>query len=137
MRKYVEENGLNVFFSGDNNYIEKVAEKVVALKDDPKNYLNKPDQITGLTRLAMYQPVFYCGMALLRTRSINEFFALILRKMIVVQWPSFWTRMIRHRTRPGWTPKESLYDVWQASPPGWFLRDPVPICASSIRLNPV
>ena len=66
LEKYVEKNHLNMFFSGDNNYIEKVAEKVVALRDDPKNYLNKPDQITGLTRLAMYQPVFYCGMAVLR-----------------------------------------------------------------------
>lgn len=38
-----------------------MAEKAVELKDDPRNHLREPEQIKGLVKMALYQPVFYCG----------------------------------------------------------------------------
>ncbi|KAI0389630.1 hypothetical protein F5Y17DRAFT_113296 [Xylariaceae sp. FL0594] len=58
--QYVTDFDLGQFFSEGNDYIQKVAEKAVALKDDPNNHLKKPEQVRGLVQLALYQPVFYC-----------------------------------------------------------------------------
>ncbi|RAK93223.1 hypothetical protein BO79DRAFT_250919 [Aspergillus costaricaensis CBS 115574] len=44
----------------NESYLREVAKKAVQLKNDPKNHLNNPDQITTLTQLALYQPVLYC-----------------------------------------------------------------------------
>lgn len=52
---------LSSFFAPGNDFFQKVAEKAVELKDDPKNHLKAPDQISDLTRLALYQPILYCG----------------------------------------------------------------------------
>jgi hypothetical protein len=41
--------------------VQQVAEKAVHLKDDPNNHLNKPEQVNGLIKLALFQPIFYCG----------------------------------------------------------------------------
>lgn len=52
---------LSAFFAPGNDFFQKVAEKAVELKDDPNNHLKTPDQIKDLTRLALYQPILYCG----------------------------------------------------------------------------
>jgi hypothetical protein len=67
INKYVEDSDLGQFFSPGNDFLQKVAEKAVELKDDPNNHLKKPEQVNGLVKLALYQPVFYCG-ALTPTR---------------------------------------------------------------------
>jgi hypothetical protein len=59
--QYVKDSDLGQFFAPGNDYLNKVAEKAIELKDDPRNHLKKPEQIKGLVRLALYQPVFYCG----------------------------------------------------------------------------
>lgn len=58
---YVRDSDLGQFFPPGNDYLQKVAEKAVELKDDPRNHLREPEQIKGLVRMALYQPVFYCG----------------------------------------------------------------------------
>ncbi|CAG9949194.1 unnamed protein product, partial [Clonostachys rosea f. rosea IK726] len=58
--QYVKDSDLGQFFAPGNDYLNKVAEKAIELKDDPRNHLKKPEQIKGLVRLALYQPVFYC-----------------------------------------------------------------------------
>ncbi|UPK92113.1 hypothetical protein LCI18_003048 [Fusarium solani-melongenae] len=57
---YVRDSDLGQFFPPGSDYLQKVAEKAVELKDDPKNHLKEPEQIKGLVRMALYQPVFYC-----------------------------------------------------------------------------
>lgn len=61
MSKYVEDSGLGEFFKGNSKFLQQVAEKAVELKKDPTNLLNTDAQIKDLTRLALYQPVLYCG----------------------------------------------------------------------------
>ncbi|GKZ78159.1 hypothetical protein AnigIFM56816_001545 [Aspergillus niger] len=59
----VKQSNLSGYASQLNDsYLREVAKKAVQLKNDPKNHLNNPDQITTLTQLAIYQPVLYCGM---------------------------------------------------------------------------
>ncbi|CRG87127.1 Ankyrin repeat domain-containing protein 17 [Talaromyces islandicus] len=59
VNNYVEEAGLEKFFSPDSRFLKTVAEKAAKLKDDPRNRL-EPDKIKDLTRVALYQPVLYC-----------------------------------------------------------------------------
>lgn len=54
--------GLDKFFSPDDPYVKDIAKKAAQLKDDPNNLLNSPTQIDGLAKLALYQPILYCGM---------------------------------------------------------------------------
>ncbi|KAL3261460.1 hypothetical protein ABHI18_003775 [Aspergillus niger] len=57
----VKQSNLSGYASQLNDsYLREVAKKAVQLKNDPKNHLNSPDQITTLTQLALYQPVLYC-----------------------------------------------------------------------------
>ncbi|KAI1376962.1 hypothetical protein F4677DRAFT_416929 [Hypoxylon crocopeplum] len=39
----------------------KLVENVVDLRVDPNNHLNKPEEILGLVKLGLYQPIFYYG----------------------------------------------------------------------------
>ncbi|GLA42807.1 hypothetical protein AnigIFM63309_011540 [Aspergillus niger] len=53
----VKQSNLSGYASQLNDsYLREVAKKAVQLKNDPKNHLNNPDQITTLTQLALYQP---------------------------------------------------------------------------------
>lgn len=58
---YVAKSGLDKFFPPGDKYIDELAAKAVKLKDDPSNPLSEGDEIQGLTNLALYQPVLYCG----------------------------------------------------------------------------
>ncbi|KLP09281.1 related to ankyrin repeat protein [Fusarium fujikuroi] len=60
VEKYVEDSDLGQFFAPGNDYLQKVAEKAVELKDDKSNHLKDPEQVKGLVKLALYQPIFYC-----------------------------------------------------------------------------
>ena len=62
----VHESGLGKLYPPDHPYLHEVAARAVKLKDDPNNPLNSPEQIGTLTRLALYQPVLYCGMCRLK-----------------------------------------------------------------------
>ncbi|KAK5630436.1 hypothetical protein RRF57_006151 [Xylaria bambusicola] len=53
--------GLERFFPPGDPYVQQVAEKAAELKNDPNNLLNSPAQIDALAKLALYQPVLYCG----------------------------------------------------------------------------
>ncbi|GAP91254.1 putative ankyrin repeat protein [Rosellinia necatrix] len=56
----VKRGGLERFFPPGDPYLQQVAEKAFKLKNDPKNLLNKPKQVDGLAKLALYQPILYC-----------------------------------------------------------------------------
>lgn len=56
----VKKEGLDRFFPPGNTFMDEVAAKAEALKNDPKNLLNSPTQLRGLATLALYQPVIYC-----------------------------------------------------------------------------
>jgi hypothetical protein len=57
MRDYIDETNLSRFFPPGNQFLEQVVEKAVELDAYPNNNLDVRD----LTRLALYQPVLYCG----------------------------------------------------------------------------
>ncbi|KAH7180444.1 hypothetical protein DER46DRAFT_693524 [Fusarium sp. MPI-SDFR-AT-0072] len=60
VERYVQDSDLEQFFAPGNDYLQKVAEKAIELKDDPRNHLKEPEQMKGLVKLALYQPIFYC-----------------------------------------------------------------------------
>ncbi|RBQ65262.1 hypothetical protein FVER14953_00245 [Fusarium verticillioides] len=60
VEKYVEDSDLGQFFAPGNPYLQKVAEKAIELQNDPRNHLKEPEQMKGLVKLALYQPIFYC-----------------------------------------------------------------------------
>ncbi|KAI0102605.1 hypothetical protein GGR51DRAFT_527057 [Nemania sp. FL0031] len=60
VEQYVKDYNLGHFFSTGSKYLQDVAEKAVHLKDDPNNHLKKPEQIDGLVKLALFQPIFFC-----------------------------------------------------------------------------
>lgn len=59
--KYVTDSGLGQFFGSNPRFLQEVPEKATRLRKDPNNNLTREDQIRDLTRLALYQPVLYCG----------------------------------------------------------------------------
>lgn len=57
MHKYIKKAHLDQFFK-DDKFLDHVVTKAVELEADPKTTVDVRD----LTRLALYQPVLYCGM---------------------------------------------------------------------------
>ncbi|PKS05285.1 hypothetical protein jhhlp_008657 [Lomentospora prolificans] len=57
----IQKSGLDDFYKPGDKFLERVAAKAEKLKDDPNNSLKRPDEIKSLVRLALYQPVLYCG----------------------------------------------------------------------------
>ncbi|KAI0918884.1 hypothetical protein AcV5_001948 [Taiwanofungus camphoratus] len=57
---YVAESGLDKFFAPGDPFLQTLAEKASALRDDPTTSLGSPENIKRLTRLSLYQPVIYC-----------------------------------------------------------------------------
>ncbi|ETW77755.1 hypothetical protein HETIRDRAFT_11852, partial [Heterobasidion irregulare TC 32-1] len=60
LNTYVKDSGLEKFFARDDPFLQTLAEKAAALRDDSTTFLGKPDNIKHLTRLSLYQPVIYC-----------------------------------------------------------------------------
>lgn len=53
--------GLGRFYPPGDPYPQQVADKAFALKNDPTNLLNQPRQVDAMAKLALYQPILYCG----------------------------------------------------------------------------
>ncbi|KAJ4325819.1 hypothetical protein N0V84_003368 [Fusarium piperis] len=60
IEEYVNNHNLGQFFPPGDDYVQKVAEKAVELKENPKNNFGEPGQIETLFKLALHQPIFYC-----------------------------------------------------------------------------
>lgn len=58
MHNYIKDAHLDQFFK-DDKFLNHVITKAVDMEADPKTTVNVRD----LTRLALYQPVLYCGMS--------------------------------------------------------------------------
>lgn len=58
MNNYIKDAHLEKFFK-DDKFLNNVITKAVDMEEDPKTKVNVRD----LTRLALYQPVLYCGMS--------------------------------------------------------------------------
>jgi len=48
------------FFSPNDPFLSKLAEKANALRDDHTTDLGKPENIKHITRLSLYNPIIYC-----------------------------------------------------------------------------
>ncbi|KAK1253440.1 hypothetical protein MKX07_001517 [Trichoderma sp. CBMAI-0711] len=60
MTKFIEDTGLGYFFAKDDKFLEDVATKAVELEGREDEVLNSKKDIQDITKLALYQPVFYC-----------------------------------------------------------------------------
>ncbi|PTB69528.1 hypothetical protein BBK36DRAFT_1111674 [Trichoderma citrinoviride] len=61
MMKFINETGLGYFFEEGNKFLEDVANKAAELEGREGEVLNTKEAIQDITKLALYQPVFYCG----------------------------------------------------------------------------
>ncbi|KAF7796414.1 hypothetical protein EIP86_007591 [Pleurotus ostreatoroseus] len=64
MDTFVSESGLDKFFAPGDRFLQTLAEKAVALRNDPTTNLGSPENIKRLTRLSLYQTVIYCDDSL-------------------------------------------------------------------------
>ncbi|KAJ3559589.1 hypothetical protein NM688_g263 [Phlebia brevispora] len=60
LNNFVEESGLDKFFAPGDRFLQNLAEKATALRNDPTTNLGTTENIRRLTRLSLYQPVIYC-----------------------------------------------------------------------------
>ncbi|OTA06252.1 Ankyrin [Trichoderma parareesei] len=60
MTKFIDDTGLGCFFAEDDKFLEDVAMKAVELENREDEVLNSKKDIQDITKLALYQPVFYC-----------------------------------------------------------------------------
>ncbi|OAT14499.1 hypothetical protein BDBG_18058 [Blastomyces gilchristii SLH14081] len=60
LNRTINNDGLGRFFPPGDTYVNEVAEKAAALRNDPNNRLNSPSQIQGLTTVALYKTILYC-----------------------------------------------------------------------------
>lgn len=61
MMKFISETGLGFFFEEGDQFLEDVAKKAAELEGKVDEVLNSKEDIQDVTKLALYQPVFYCG----------------------------------------------------------------------------
>lgn len=60
--EFVGSMGLGEFFPPDSPFIIDLGEKAAALIKDETATLNSPEEVSDLTKLALYDTVIYCGM---------------------------------------------------------------------------
>ncbi|KAL7945514.1 hypothetical protein V8C42DRAFT_345114 [Trichoderma barbatum] len=60
MMKFISDSGLDDFFPEGDDFLQTIAKKAVELQDNPENLLNEDEDIQDITKLSLYQPVFYC-----------------------------------------------------------------------------
>lgn len=59
INRYIKKAHLDQFFRKEQgDFLDRVVKKAVELKDNPKSNAHPSD----LIRLALFQPVLYCGM---------------------------------------------------------------------------
>ncbi|KAJ3553690.1 hypothetical protein NM688_g3480 [Phlebia brevispora] len=57
---YIGDSGLQTFFPPGSRFLQTLAEKAAALRNDPTTTLGSEENIKRLTRLSLYHPVIYC-----------------------------------------------------------------------------
>ncbi|KAL7805529.1 hypothetical protein V8C44DRAFT_340421 [Trichoderma aethiopicum] len=60
MMQFISETGLGFFFEEGDQFLEDVAKKAAELEGKVDEVLNSKEDIQDVTKLALYQPVFYC-----------------------------------------------------------------------------
>ncbi|KAK4066973.1 uncharacterized protein Triagg1_7973 [Trichoderma aggressivum f. europaeum] len=60
MMQFISDTGLDYFFEEDDLLLKTIASKAVELQGKEDNLLKKDKDIQDITKLALYQPVFYC-----------------------------------------------------------------------------
>ncbi|KAF4615559.1 hypothetical protein D9613_013008 [Agrocybe pediades] len=60
INNFVNDTGLARFYTKKPDFIQALAEKASALRDNPNTDLGKPSNIKRLTNLSLYQLVIYC-----------------------------------------------------------------------------
>ncbi|EHK26727.1 ankyrin repeat protein, partial [Trichoderma virens Gv29-8] len=60
MMKFINDTGLDYFFEEGDPFLQIVANKAVELQGKTENQLRTEQDIQDITKLALYQPVFYC-----------------------------------------------------------------------------
>lgn len=61
MMQFIGDTGLDHFFQEGDDILKTIASKAVELQGKEDNLLKKDKDIEDITKLALYQPVFYCG----------------------------------------------------------------------------
>lgn len=61
MMQFINDTGLDYFFEDGNPLLKTIASKAVELQGKTDNLLKEDKDIQDITKLALYQPVFYCG----------------------------------------------------------------------------
>ncbi|KAH9923495.1 uncharacterized protein B0H18DRAFT_1212207 [Fomitopsis serialis] len=57
---YVTESGLSKFFPRDDPFIQKLAGRAAALRENKSDPLGKPENLKNLITLSLYHPIIYC-----------------------------------------------------------------------------
>ncbi|KAL7915089.1 hypothetical protein GGI35DRAFT_436042 [Trichoderma velutinum] len=60
MMQFINDTGLDYFFENDDPFLKTIANKAVELQGNEDNLLKQDKDIQDITKLALYQPVFYC-----------------------------------------------------------------------------
>ncbi|KAH0533032.1 hypothetical protein TsFJ059_001651 [Trichoderma semiorbis] len=60
MMQFIGDTGLDHFFQEGDDILKTIASKAVELQGKEDNLLKKDKDIEDITKLALYQPVFYC-----------------------------------------------------------------------------
>ncbi|KAK0759172.1 hypothetical protein N5P37_008661 [Trichoderma harzianum] len=60
MMQFINDTGLDYFFEDGNPLLKTIASKAVELQGKTDNLLKEDKDIQDITKLALYQPVFYC-----------------------------------------------------------------------------
>ncbi|EJT69012.1 hypothetical protein GGTG_13409 [Gaeumannomyces tritici R3-111a-1] len=79
VNEYVQDSGLERFFPRDSEFLQKLAEGLARFKDSP-SALNTPENLKGLTKLALYQTILYCES--LKTSGGTDIGTNLLRKVL-------------------------------------------------------
>ncbi len=61
MMQFIGDTGLDYFFQEGDDILKTIASKAVELQGKEDNLLKQAKDIQDITKLALYQPVFYCG----------------------------------------------------------------------------
>lgn len=61
MMQFIGDTGLDYFFQEGDDILKTIASKAVELQGKEDNLLKQDKDIQDITKLALYQPVFYCG----------------------------------------------------------------------------
>lgn len=68
----VKKSGLGKFTGMDDTFLETLADKSIALRNDANTDLGKPENIPDMIDLAMYKTVIYCGADLIFSSRVVE-----------------------------------------------------------------